>query len=97
MGTKGSHSALHNMTMGVTGLFLLFSLLTPSVFAEVGTPIPVTSDSATCQCGVFLLGTGTLTFSADAKPVLAGKTQHFHKKICSPGAQKLPGNISSSS
>ncbi|CAG7818600.1 unnamed protein product [Allacma fusca] len=31
-----------------------------------------TPDSDTCQCGVFLLGSPPLEFSADAKPVLSG-------------------------
>lgn len=74
MRRKGPYSTLRRMsTMGIVGFACLLGFIFPGAYAEV-TPssTSVTSDSATCQCGVFLLGTGTLTFSADAKPVLAG-------------------------
>ncbi|CAL8119097.1 unnamed protein product, partial [Orchesella dallaii] len=60
----GSNPTLSKMSLlGVIGILCAF--IAPTVYAEG-------SDTATCQCGVFLLGGGTLTFSADAKPVLAG-------------------------
>lgn len=40
--------------------------------AHNGGPIEDTN-SSTCQCGVFLLGSPPLQFSADATPTLAGK------------------------
>lgn len=43
--------------------------------ATASSPPPVTAppNMETCQCGVFLLGTQPLVFSADAKPILSGK------------------------
>ncbi len=45
---------------------------TPTVTATVTAP-----NMETCQCGVFLLGTQPLVFSADAKPILNGEFLDF--------------------
>lgn len=52
------------------GFFVPWTLLTlGTVFgASVGSK----GDATTCQCGVFLLGSPPLHFSADATPALAG-------------------------
>ncbi|OXA60835.1 hypothetical protein Fcan01_04638 [Folsomia candida] len=71
--TSNRNSMMENAALFFVIVLISASVESLSTQTTPATPAVVTTPNLeTCQCGVFLLGTQPLVFSADAKPILSG-------------------------
>lgn len=92
--TSNRNSMMENAALFFVIVLISASVESLSTQTTPATPAVVTTPNLeTCQCGVFLLGTQPLVFSADAKPILSGESNNFAKLLNNKSEIEIKRNL----